>query len=106
MFLPTVPPSLPVAESDLIRSGSSADPSGSGVGSKHEALRSPSAGAEWSEEQDRILAARYRSLDNPRFPDCHPYCCGSVHVLTCPNKRPRRDDDWQRRSEYEEGIRE
>lgn len=46
-----------------------------------------------------------RSLDDPRFPDCHPYCAGVVHVLTCENTRPRRDDDWARRSEYEEGLR-
>lgn len=37
-------------------------PSGSGVGSKHQELRSPTPAAEWSpdyEEQDRIAAGRY-----------------------------------------------
>lgn len=46
-----------------------------------------------------------RSLRDPRFPECHPYCAGSVHVIGCKNVRPRRDDDWQRRADYEEGIR-
>lgn len=63
--------------------------------------------AEWSEEGDRELAARF-GAQSLRFPGCGPYCAGTVHQLDCEAGRrtARRDDAWQRRSDYEEGIRE
>lgn len=62
MFLPTIHPPFPPtsAESGVLEAhpASGAAASGSGVGSKHEPLRSPASEAEWSEERDRELAAR------------------------------------------------